>query len=158
MPSIMIKMVLNETLNNMNVMIVPNVLWNINEWTSIQNKKKIMKNYNWEYFKDKINKKFSELKQKTIYSQRKFDVEPVFGFMKAILCYTRMSVRGINKAKRELGFVLMALDIRKVTAQRAENNQKFIKKTISIFFNRNYPYLLILELYVPAYLMLDDIV
>ena len=120
--------------------------------------KKIMKNYNWEYFKDKINKKFSELKQKTIYSQRKFDVEPVFGFMKAILCYTRMSVRGINKAKRELGFVLMALDIRKVTAQRAENNQKFIKKTISIFFNRNCPYLLILELYVPAYLMLDDIV
>ena len=38
MPIIMIKMVLNETLNNMNVMIVPNVLWNINEWTSIQNK------------------------------------------------------------------------------------------------------------------------
>ena len=54
--------------------------------------------------------------------------------MKAILCYTRMSVRGINKAKRELGFVLMALDIRKVTAQRAENNQKIIKKTISILF------------------------
>ena len=48
--------------------------------------------------------------------------------MKAILCYTRMSVRGINKAKRELGFVLMALDIRKVTAQRAENHQKNYKK------------------------------
>ena len=59
---------------------------------------------------------------------------------------------------RELGFVLMVLNIREVTAQRAENNQKFIKKTISIFFNRNCPYLLILELYVPAYLMLDDIV
>ena len=44
--------------------------------------------------------------------------------MKAILGFTRMSVRGINKAKRELGFVLMALNIRKVTAQRAENNQK----------------------------------
>ncbi|RUN05629.1 hypothetical protein VSE3_09705 [Staphylococcus epidermidis] len=39
-----------------------------------------------------------------------------------------MSVRGINKAKRELGFVLMALNIRKVTAQRAENNQKNYKK------------------------------
>ena len=44
--------------------------------------------------------------------------------MKAILGFTRMSVRGINKAKRELGFVLMALNIRKVTAQRAENNLK----------------------------------
>ena len=55
-------------------------------------------------------------------------MEPVFGFMKAILGFTRMSVRGIDKAKRELGFVLMALNIRKVTAQRAENNQKNYKK------------------------------
>ena len=93
-----------------------------------------MKNYNWEYFKAQINKKLSELKTKTIYSQRKIDVDPVFGFMKAILGFTRMSVRGINKVKRELGFVLMALNIRKVTAQRAENNQKNIKKTISILF------------------------
>ena len=36
--------------------------------------------------------------------------------------FTRMSVRGLNKVKRELGFVLMALNIRKVVAQRAENN------------------------------------
>ena len=61
-------------------------------------------------------------------------MDPVFGFMKAILGFTRMSVRGINKAKRELGFVLMALNIRKVTAQRTENIQKIIKKTISILF------------------------
>lgn len=39
-----------------------------------------------------------------------------------------MSVRGINKAKRELRFVLMALIIRKVTAQPAKNNQKIYKK------------------------------
>ena len=51
-----------------------------------------------------------------------------FGFIKAILDFTRMSVRGINKAKRELGFVLIALNIRKVTAQRAENNKKNNKK------------------------------
>ena len=90
--------------------------------------KKIMKNYNWEYFKAQISKKLSELETKNIYSQRKIDVEPVFGFMKAILGFTRMSVRGIDKAKRELGFVLMALNIRKVTAQRAENHQKNYKK------------------------------
>ena len=75
--------------------------------------------------------------------------------MKAILGFTRMSVRGINKAKRELGFVLMALNIRKVTAQRAENNQK---RQFLYYFNRNCLFLFILELYVPAYLMLDDIV
>ena len=75
-------------------------------------------------------------------------MEPVFGFMKAILGFTRMSVRGLNKVKRELGFVLMALNIRKVVAQRAENNQKFIKDNFYIisieivFFHYQ-------ELYVP---------
>ena len=75
-------------------------------------------------------------------------MEPVFGFMKAILGFTRMSVRGLNKVKRELGFVLMALNIRKVVAQRAENNQKFIKRQFLYYFNRNclFTYQ---ELYVP---------
>ena len=96
-----------------------------------------MKNYNWEYFKSQINKSFQNRETKNIYSQRKIDVEPVFGFMKAILGFTRMSVRGLNKVKRELGFVLMALNIRKVVAQRAENNQKFIKRQFLYYFNRN---------------------
>ena len=108
-----------------------------------------MKNYNWEYFKSQINKKLSEPETKNIYSQRKIDVEPVFGFMKAILGFTRMSVRVLNKVKRELGFVLMALNIRKVVAQRAENNQKFIKRQFLYYFNRNCLFSLIQELYVP---------
>ncbi|MVI97153.1 IS1182 family transposase, partial [Staphylococcus aureus] len=90
--------------------------------------KKIMKNYNWEYFKVQINQKLSEPETKKIYSQRKIDVEPVFGFMKAILGLTRTSVRGINKVKRELGFVLMALNIRKIAAQRAVHYKIHIKK------------------------------
>ncbi|MCO6314598.1 transposase, partial [Staphylococcus epidermidis] len=107
-----------------------------------------------------INKKLSEPKTKTIYSQRKIDVEPVFGFMKAILGFTRMSVRGINKAKRELGFVLMALNIRKVAARRAENNQKNYKKDnfyiISIeivFFHlfRNFMSQTLIFLYIEIY-------
>ncbi|EUG38050.1 hypothetical protein O762_01106 [Staphylococcus aureus M0443] len=90
--------------------------------------KKIMKNYNWEYFKVQINQKLSEPETKKIYSHRKIYVEPVFGFMKAILGFTRMSVRGINKVKRELGFVLMALNIRKIAAQRAVHYKIHIKK------------------------------
>ncbi|WP_281186065.1 transposase, partial [Staphylococcus schleiferi] len=54
-----------------------------------------------------------------IYNQRKIDVEPVFRFMKAILGFNRMSVRGINKVKREFGFVLMALNLRKLVASSA---------------------------------------
>ncbi|MDE5187571.1 transposase [Staphylococcus epidermidis] len=55
-----------------------------------------MKNYSWEYFNVQINQKLSERKAKTIYSQRKIDVESVFGIMKPILSFTRKSVRGIN--------------------------------------------------------------
>lgn len=40
--------------------------------------KKIMKNYNWEYFKSQTNQKISKPETKKIYSQRKIDVEPVF--------------------------------------------------------------------------------
>ena len=68
--------------------------------------------------------------------------------MKAILGFTRMSVRGLNKVKRELGFVLMALNIRKVVAQRAENNR--IKRQFLYYFNRNCLFSLIQELYVPT--------
>ena len=56
--------------------------------------------------------------------------------MKAILGFTRMSVRGLNKVKRELGFVLMALNIRKVVAQRVKKS-KFIKRQFLYYFNRN---------------------
>ncbi len=63
-----------------------------------------------------------------------------------------MSVRNVTKVKRELGFVLMALNIRKVTAQRAENNQK---RQFLYYFNRNCLFLFILELYVPASLNLS---
>ena len=54
--------------------------------------KKLMKKYNWEYFKSQVNQKLSEPETKRIYSQRKIDVEAVFGFVRAILGFTRMSV------------------------------------------------------------------
>ena len=56
--------------------------------------------------------------------------------MKAILGFTRMSVRGLNKVKRELGFVLMALNIRKVVAQRVKII-KIYKRQFLYYFNRN---------------------
>ena len=60
--------------------------------------------------------------------------------------FTRMSVRGLNKVKRELGFVLMALNIRKVVAQRVKI---IIKRQFLYYFNRNCLFSLIQELYVP---------
>ncbi|WP_420894091.1 transposase, partial [Staphylococcus shinii] len=59
-------------------------------------------------------KSFRNQKQKESAIKEKIDIKHVFGFMKAILGYTRMSVQGINKVKIALGIVLMALNIRKV--------------------------------------------
>ncbi len=101
---------------------------------NLKTNKKIMKNFNWEYFKSQINQQLSEPETKKIYSQRKIDVKPVFGFMKAILGFTRMSVRGIDQVKRELGFVLIVLNVRKIVAQRATLFEKIKKTTISTLF------------------------
>src|SRR5699024_7173080 len=51
----------------------------------------------------------------------KIDVEPVFGFLKANLGFTRMSVRGKPKVHNEMGFALMAVNLRKYTAINNEN-------------------------------------
>ena len=86
------------------------------------------------FYKTQINKTFrTKAKPSTVKENL---VWKLFGFVKSILSFTRMSVREINKAKRELEFVLMALNIRKVTVQRAKIIKNY-KKTISIFFNRN---------------------
>lgn len=50
--------------------------------------------------------------------------------MKAILGFTRMSVRGIQKVKPELGFALMASNMRKIAAHRTtlllENEKQWL--------------------------------
>lgn len=53
-------------------------------------------------------------------TRRKIDVEPVFGFLKANLGFTRFSVRGKQGVKSELGFVLMAVNLRKWVLQRSD--------------------------------------
>ena len=91
---------------------------------------KIMKNYNWEYFKSQINKKLSEPETKISTVKEKL-MWNLFWIWVSLGCLSEDSI------KRELGFVLMALNIRKVVAQRAENNQKFIKRQFLYYFNRN---------------------
>ena len=80
----------------------------------------------------KLIKSFQNEKQNHLQS-KKIDVESVFGIMKPILSFTRKSVRGINKDKRELGLVLMTLNIRKVPAQRAENYKNHKKDNFILF-------------------------
>ena len=61
--------------------------------------------------------------------------------MKAILGFTRVLVRGVDKVKRKLEFVLMALNVRKIVAQRATLFGKKRKRQFLHYFNRNYRFL-----------------
>lgn len=75
-----------------------------------------MVNEEWEQQKEYVRSKLSEEKTGTIYLKRKIDVEPVFGFLKANLRFTRFSVRGKSKVENEMGFALMAVNLRKFIA------------------------------------------
>ncbi len=80
------------------------------------NNRKLMVNEKWEQQKEYVREKLSEEKTSSIYRQRKIDVEPVFGFLKANLRFTRFSVRGKSKVENEMGLALMAVNLRKFTA------------------------------------------
>ena len=70
--------------------------------------------------------------------------------MKTILGFNQMSVRGIDKVKRELGFVQMVLNVRKIVAQRAtlfdknKENDNFYIISIEIIV-----FCLVRDIYVP---------
>src|SRR5699024_9100519 len=75
----------------------------------------------WEYQKEYVREKLSNEETGEIYGKRKIDVEPVFGFLKANLGFTRMSVRGKPKVHNEMGFALMAVNLRKYNVINNEN-------------------------------------
>ncbi|MFB9768561.1 IS1182 family transposase [Lactiplantibacillus modestisalitolerans] len=89
------------------------------------NLKKISVNENWEYFKAKQRELLSAPETGQIYAQRKIDVEPIFGKMKASLRFNRFSVRGFDKVTKEAGIVILALNIMKlVTVGTSFKNQR----------------------------------
>ncbi|HIH2162855.1 TPA: IS1182 family transposase, partial [Campylobacter jejuni] len=95
------------------------------------NHRKVMVNEKWEQQKEYVRAKLSEEKAGSIFRQRKIDVEPVFGFLKANLRFTRFSVRGKSKVENEMGIALMAVNLRKYTAnkdQLTKNNGDKWKK------------------------------
>lgn len=98
------------------------------------NTKYIMVNPQWEYFKAKTRKSLSS---SNTYSRRKYDVETVFGNLKAYLGFTRFTVRGLKKVKKQIGIALMALNMKKL-AGRSSNflGEKSKKKDpFENFFN-----------------------
>ena len=77
------------------------------------NNRRLAINTHWEEQKKMIQATLSEAKTGAIYRKRKIDVEPVFGFLKANLGFTRFSLRGKSKVRNEIGRTLMATNLRK---------------------------------------------
>ena len=98
------------------------------------NNRKVHYNEKWETQKEYVRAKLSDEKTGEIYGKRKIDVEPVFGFLKANLGFTRMSLRGKDKVKNELGFAFMAVNLRKYAAKDGKLLWKIkYKQTKSVF-------------------------
>ena len=89
------------------------------------NIKSIMVNPQWEYFKAKARESLSN---SNTYSRRKCDVESVFGNLKAYLDFKRFTVRGLKKAKRQIGIALMALNMKKMAGRPSSYSNNFVKK------------------------------
>ncbi|PNZ34985.1 hypothetical protein CD107_11935 [Mammaliicoccus vitulinus] len=51
--------------------------------------------------------------------------------------FTRVSLRGKTKVKRELGIALMATNIRKMVALRATKIKNYSKKSVNSYFLKN---------------------
>src|SRR5699024_7692343 len=86
--------------------------------------------------KEYVREKLSNEETGEIYGKRKIDVELVFGFLKANLGFTRMSVRGKPKVHNEMGFALMAVNLRKYSAINNENgifSHKDIRKNGCVY-------------------------
>src|SRR5699024_8977126 len=86
------------------------------------NNRKIYYNQKWEQQKSYTKQQLSEKETGEIYGKRNIEVEPAFGFLKANLSFTRMSVRGNEKVENELGFAFMAINLRKYTAMNAKSS------------------------------------
>ncbi|WP_108308596.1 IS1182 family transposase [Metalysinibacillus jejuensis] len=82
------------------------------------NHRTLVVNEKWENQKKYVKAKLSAEKTGAIYRKRKIDVEPVFGHLKANLRFTRFSVRGKAKVANEMGLALMAVNLRKFTANQ----------------------------------------
>ena len=79
-----------------------------------------------------MNERYQNLKMKEcqallspqgrqIFAQRKIDVEPVFGQIKACLGYKRCNLRGQRQVKIDMGFILMDNKLLKYNKRTTQN-------------------------------------
>ncbi|WGN88626.1 transposase [Ligilactobacillus faecis] len=107
----------------------PNVL------TKKENVRKIYINPQWECFKWKVKTNFSNIEKNKIYRRRKYEIEPIFGNLKAYWGFTRFTVRSKKKVNRQMGIALIALNMWEMStsSSKISPNNKNKKKITRIF-------------------------
>ena len=70
-------------------------------------------NVRYQHLKVKESQTLLSDEGRQIFAQRKIDVEPVFGQIKACLGYKRCNLRGKRQVKIDMGLVLMANNLLK---------------------------------------------
>lgn len=91
---------------------------------------------NLAYFKAQVKQTLSSPDGRHRYAQRKIDVETTFGNLKANLGFTRMSVRGHQSVRNELGIALMAVNLRKLARHSVGILLKLTKTGFGILKSR----------------------
>ena len=79
--------------------------------------------YSNERYEDLKTKEYQVLlsAQRQIFTQRKMDVEPVFGQIKAYLGYKRCDLRGERQVRIDMGLVLMANNLLTYNKRTTQN-------------------------------------
>ena len=113
--------------------------------------KRIQKNMNLDYFRTQAKKQLSVEGHRSIYQQRKVDVETVFGNLKANLAFRRFSLRGRRKVKIEIGLALLAGNLRKFNRMMRTALEADTKNGDPSAYRDGSPFFLVFRgLYVPA--------
>lgn len=74
-------------------------------------------NNNWEYFKHKAKENLESDPGKDIYSQRKIDIETVFGRLKGVFGMRRTHVRGKQAVHNDIGIMLLSMNLTKLALE-----------------------------------------
>ena len=95
------------------------------------NLKQIQYNPTWNYFKNLVKDELTSKEGARIYAKRKVDVEPVFGRMKGVFGVRRVHVRGQKVVETEIGFLLMSMNLTKLTKKLVQDSRNKKKSTDS---------------------------
>ena len=82
-------------------------------------------NYNWEYLKQHVKENLESDHGKSIYAQRKIDIETVFGRLKGVFGMRKTHFRGKQAVYNDIGIMLMSMNLTKLAIEARRKAMAF---------------------------------